>query len=82
MRRFFCSVCNRPRRVKVMPSSVRRPDSEKVADRIGVCRWHDGSVPRHPVMLGKPTVRKTKSTPQPAANANAKSKGTRSGNQQ
>jgi hypothetical protein len=75
MRRFYCVVCKRVRRVRVIPTSTKNTNAENPEARIGQCRWHDGE-PRHPAPP-PPKVRPSKvsKTPTPVVNANAKSKG-------
>lgn len=40
MKRFYCTVCKKFKRVRQMPSNVATPNANKVADRVGVCKWH------------------------------------------
>ena len=46
MRRFYCSVCQKIRHVRVMPANVITPESDKPTERIGLCRWHGRTVTR------------------------------------
>lgn len=40
MRRFYCSICQKVKHVRVMPSTVKTPNAENPRDRVGECRWH------------------------------------------
>lgn len=40
MKRFYCTVCKKFKRVRVMPASVVTPHAPKPEDRKGVCKWH------------------------------------------
>ena len=46
MKRFFCRVCNKVKRVQQWPALVDSVDSINVFDRIGECNWHSGYAPR------------------------------------
>lgn len=41
MKRFFCTTCNKIKRVRVLPSDIDNPTQKFVALRKGTCRWHD-----------------------------------------
>lgn len=40
MKRFFCIVCNKVKRVRQIPANVETPHAPKVEDRRGACKWH------------------------------------------
>jgi hypothetical protein len=40
MKRFYCSVCMKIKRVRRWPSTVHNVDAIHPADRIGVCERH------------------------------------------
>jgi hypothetical protein len=40
MKRFFCTLCKRVRRVRVMPDDVVPTAADVVSDRRGTCRHH------------------------------------------
>jgi len=44
MKRFWCSVCDKIRHVRIMPGNVIEPSSDKPEERIGTCQWHDRPV--------------------------------------
>lgn len=40
MKRFYCTICQRVKRVRRMPDSIEQVNSDTPALRHGVCRWH------------------------------------------
>lgn len=40
MKRFFCTVCRRVKRVQQLPRNVGEPEALHVQDRIGTCNKH------------------------------------------
>lgn len=40
MRRFFCKLCNKVKRVRKFPTFISNESAEKPTDRIGSCDWH------------------------------------------
>jgi len=44
MKRFYCTICKRARRVRKYPSDVINTQSENVTDRTGTCVWHHPSM--------------------------------------
>ncbi len=40
MKRFYCTVCKRVKRVRRIPASVTTPNAEKVTERTGECVYH------------------------------------------
>jgi hypothetical protein len=42
MKRFYCTVCNKVKRVQRWPDNVQAYTSVNVFDRIGECNWHNG----------------------------------------
>lgn len=40
MFRFYCTVCKRQKRVRVMPKDVFNPQEKEILNRTGTCRWH------------------------------------------
>lgn len=46
MRRFFCSICKKVKRVQKWPKNVENRDSGVVTDRIGTCNHHEGRFER------------------------------------
>lgn len=43
MQRFYCTICQRVKRVQHLPASVIFPTSTSPRQRIGQCRWHGAS---------------------------------------
>jgi hypothetical protein len=47
MKRFYCTVCKRVKRVRRIPLNVVSPNAEIVTERTGECSYHaDGYVRR------------------------------------
>jgi hypothetical protein len=46
MKRFFCSKCNKVKRVQQWPAMIESVGSVNVYDRVGECNWHSGYAPR------------------------------------
>ena len=40
MKRFYCTVCNKVKRVQHWPDDVQAYTSVNVFDRMGSCNWH------------------------------------------
>jgi len=40
MKRFYCTICKRARRVRKYPTNVSNVSAENVTDRTGQCAWH------------------------------------------
>lgn len=40
MKRFYCTVCKRIKRVRKMPRLIETPESENVYERVGECNRH------------------------------------------
>ncbi len=40
MKRFYCTICKKFKRVRNMPVNVKTPNAPKPEDRIGTCKWH------------------------------------------
>jgi hypothetical protein len=40
MKRFYCTICKKVKRVRQYPFSVENRDSENVTDRVGICTRH------------------------------------------
>jgi len=40
MKRFFCKVCKKQKRVRRMPDSVTQAQAYNVTERVGMCSWH------------------------------------------
>jgi len=40
MKRFYCTVCKKVKRVRKMPRLIEMPDSQTVTERMGVCNRH------------------------------------------
>jgi hypothetical protein len=40
MKRFYCSVCKRIKRVRKLPLQIDTPQADKVSERTGVCNLH------------------------------------------
>lgn len=40
MKRFFCPTCNKVRRTRFIPTTVKNPKAENPTDRIGLCAHH------------------------------------------
>ena len=48
MKRFYCTVCKRVKRVRRIPPSVLTPNAEIVTERTGECAYHASGVrPRY-----------------------------------
>jgi len=45
MKRFYCTVCKRIKRVRKYPANVVTPNAETVTNRVGSCSYH--TIPRH-----------------------------------
>ena len=43
MKRFYCTICKRIKRVRVYPVSVDHASSDDVMTRKGTCAWHHPS---------------------------------------
>jgi hypothetical protein len=43
MKRFYCTVCQKFKRVRQMPANVTTPNAPKPEDRKGQCKWHAGA---------------------------------------
>ena len=43
MKRFYCTVCKKFKRVRQMPASVETPNAKEPIDRKGQCKWHAGA---------------------------------------
>jgi hypothetical protein len=41
MKRFFCTHCQKVKRVRTFPPNVTALDSKSPEERHGTCRWHD-----------------------------------------
>lgn len=41
MKRFYCTVCKKFKRVRRLPNSVVNQNATNPQDRIGYCKWHD-----------------------------------------
>lgn len=65
MKRFYCTICERVKRVRVMPSNVIGLTYEDATKREGTCRFHATHGPRHPVHPPKLRNIKAKSAPTP-----------------
>lgn len=46
MKRFFCTICGKVKRVRKYPASVDDSTNEVVALRKGTCKWHDAKFER------------------------------------
>ncbi len=51
MKRFYCTICKRVKRVQNLPLGVENPSAGSPDARIGQCRWHSGNTPRVPVRV-------------------------------
>jgi len=40
MKRFYCKVCKRVKRVRRVPLTVDTPSAYAVTERVGMCSWH------------------------------------------
>lgn len=40
MKRFYCKVCKKIKRVQKFPRVISTPKAETVTDRIGICNHH------------------------------------------
>lgn len=40
MKRFFCTVCKKVKRVRNVPQIIDTPNAVVPSDRIGQCDWH------------------------------------------
>lgn len=40
MKRFFCTICGRIKRVRKYPTNIARPNAEQPEERIGTCSKH------------------------------------------
>jgi len=40
MKRFYCTVCKRIKRVRKYPANVVTPNAETVTNRVGSCTYH------------------------------------------
>jgi hypothetical protein len=54
MKRFYCTVCRKVKRVRRWPSTLKTADSINPFERIGVCERH--IIYRAPVAAFKPLV--------------------------
>jgi hypothetical protein len=62
MKRFFCVICKRIKRVRVLPSDVQHYDViENPINRTGTCRFHTGT--RVKSVRPSKTVKTVQSTP-------------------
>lgn len=63
MKRFYCTICKRVKRVRKMPTRIQDADSIDVTLRVGECNRHNAPKARvvRPAFV-KPQVQKT--TPQ------------------
>jgi hypothetical protein len=63
MKRFFCVICKRIKRVRVLPSDVQHYDViENPINRTGTCRFHSGSRVKSSVKSVRPS-KTVQSTP-------------------
>jgi len=47
MKRFFCTVCQRVKRVRSLPSIIDNPTSVSLQDRTGQCDYHTSGRPSY-----------------------------------
>jgi hypothetical protein len=40
MKRFYCSICKKIKRVRKMPRVIETPNAAAPADRVGICNHH------------------------------------------
>lgn len=43
MKRFYCTICKKVKRVRNIPSRITTPSAPKVKDRTGICDRHNTS---------------------------------------
>jgi hypothetical protein len=55
MKRFYCTVCKRIKRVRVYPADIQDASSEMPENRVGTCRRHYEQKPARKV---KPVVQR------------------------
>jgi len=41
MKRFYCTICKRVKRVRKLPATMDTPQADKVVERTGVCNLHE-----------------------------------------
>jgi len=41
MKRFYCTICKRVKRVRKLPPTMDTPQADKVVERTGVCNLHE-----------------------------------------
>lgn len=41
MKRFYCTICKKFKRVRQYPANIQNMDALRVQDRMGTCKWHN-----------------------------------------
>lgn len=43
MKRFYCTICKKIKRVRNLPPTIKTPNADNPTDRIGQCSYHPTS---------------------------------------